>query len=565
MTIVDKFCGTVALYPNKAALKSEAEGSLTYCELDKYSNYIARRVLSEYSGGDGIVGICLDRSFMMIASMLGVLKAGKSYLPLDPNYPSERLQLMLSKSSVKFIICADDTAHLFGDSYAKLLIRNREYINEPPTISIDPHSLAYIQYTSGSTGSPNGVMVTHHSILNTLVWRINYYGLNQFDSNLQIPSFSFASSVEDIFCTLLSGGTLILIKSKDLLNTRLIRHLVEKHAVTHLLMVPSLFKEVLKELGGIESLRFVVVAGEKLQHKLVDEHYVALPQTVLYNEYGMTETSVACMVCRIGKGDESIFIGNTIDNMDSLIYDPDEDGIGELYISGHGLSIGYHNDAEATQYRFVFIDAVRYFKTGDFVKLSADGNLQFIGRRDNQMKINGQRVDFSEIDYVLQQDGLVSESITCCIDYRNKESIVSFIKTSSNNYDYFSDLLKKRLPKYYVPDYIKLKKEFTYLPNKKIDVKGMKDLFVNKLEEVAMTSDPMFEKICKVLRDVASKELQLENNTDIQKSGIDSIEYIQFLAGIEEVFDFEFGYDYMEKLGTVSIVSLYDYLKSLGK
>ena len=458
MTIADEFTRISILYPDHTAIKSEKEGTLSYRELNSYADYIAALLHDKTGGTNDIVGICINRSFLMIASILGVLKAGKAYLPLDPSYPQERLEYMLNNSKVHDVLCSTETIDVLENLHNKICADFYENSYERLAINIDEQSLAYIQYTSGSTGVPNGVLITHRSIMNTLKWRIGYYNLNQYDANIQIPSFSFASSVEDIFCTLLSGGTLVLLNAKDLLNPKLMKHLINKYSVTHLLMVPSLYREILRELGGVKTLRFVTVAGEALYRNLVYEHYRILPETILYNEYGMTETSVACIVNKVKLGLNEIPIGKTIDNMQSMILNQEDDGVGELHITGKGLAKGYHNNEKSTKERFVYIEDVRYFNTGDYVKESADGNLIFIGRRDNQIKINGQRVNLSEIDNILQQDVNVYDSITCCMNYSEKDIIVSFIQTDLDDNDYYYKLLQKALPKFYIPDHIKVQK-----------------------------------------------------------------------------------------------------------
>ncbi len=563
MTIIKEFENIVMQHPNKTALISETEGYLSYQQLNEYSDYIACELLKNETTMK-TVGVLLNRSFSLIAAMLGVMKAGMAYLPLDPSYPLERINLMLTISKTPKIICNDLTKNIL-DKYHDVLILKDKYDCSSRNINLcEATDIACILYTSGSTGIPNGVMMTHESILNTLTWAIKFYNLSIDDVDLQIPSCSFTSSVQDIFGTLLSGGTLVLLNENKMLNARYLKMISDKYQITHFDMVPSLYKEYLRVIKNESTLRFVLLAGEPLPLNLMKSHFERLPAVRLFNEYGMAETCSCCFVKEITSSDNIISIGKPISNIEYKIYDIDPDGVGELYVAGKGLALGYYNNSGYTDEKFVITDGIRYLKTGDFVRENEAGELIYVCRKDNQVKVNGKRVNMAEIDYILQNDENTFDSITTAIFYREKQLIVSFIKANKNASEYYFGMLKEKLPIHCVPDYIKFVDEFTYLPNKKIDIKRMKEMFSNELDISIMNSDNRYKIIVKTISEISKGLLnEPDIEKDLRQQGIDSISFIQLLAELEEQLDFEFGYDDIDNLKIVSVKTLYDYIISL--
>lgn len=562
MTIISCFHQIVKNNPNNIALLSENEGQFTYAELDQRSNVIANHLIDQKSETD-TVGILLGRSFDLVASMLGIMKAGFAYLPLDPSYPTERIATMLNSSNVKKIICTRNSMNAIEklDLFDLIILEDELFPNDKYIDLSEEEKNACILYTSGSTGVPNGVMMTHVSILNTLKWAINFYKLTPEDVDLQIPSSSFTSSVQDIFSTLLSGGKLIMLNEVKILNSRYLNMLSSKYCVTHFDMVPSLYKEYLRTIKDGSTLRFVILAGEVLSISLARKHFERLPCVRLFNEYGMAETCSCCFVKEVTLADKYISIGKPIANMGYFISDTDQDGVGELYVSGKGLAKGYHKNPKYTNEKFTFLSDVRYLKTGDLVKEEEDQTLTYFCRNDNQVKVNGKRVNLTEIDYVLQSNDNVQDSITTTVQYREIQLIISFIKSGFVDKSYFLNLLKEKVPAYCVPNYINIVEEFLYLPNKKINIKRMREMFIEELELEAMKSDERYKKIIDIISTVSSGLLnQPDIEKDLQQQGIDSISFIRLLAEFEEQFDFEFGYDDIENLQTVSIKNIYQYI-----
>ena len=479
MTIVEKFEIVAKYHAKKTALYSDIEGELTYQKLSENINFIANQIQSINVTNNPVIAVCIPRSFAMVSAMLGCLKAGVAYLPLDPSYPLNRILYMLENSHIDTILISEQTDKLFAAPYHKLKINTvDETIKSEMNLNSKKITLACIMYTSGSTGTPNGVMLSNRAVMNTIEWRIQYYRLNEADIALQIPSYSYASSIEDIFSTLLSGGSLVIVPQEKLLNMKYLKHLIDFYSITHFLMVPSLYKEFVKSLSNQNTLRFVTLAGEPFLSSLSQLHYKSLPYTALYNEYGMTETGVGCMAGEISPDADYITMGKMISNMSALVLEKDERDIGELYISGIGLADGYHYDVVSTSECFIFIENQRYFKTGDIVQQLKDGDYLFIGRNDNQIKRNGQRLNLNEIDKLLQTDNVVKNSKSVAVELYEKKRIICFVQTEKTDNSYFYRLIENNLPSSYKPDYIVTMCEFIYLPNNKININEMKNRFL---------------------------------------------------------------------------------------
>lgn len=454
--IVTLFKKIVAENDNKIAIVADGN-EYTYKNLDEYSNYVAAR-LSEVAQKGDRVGICIERSFTLIAAILGVLKAGMSYVPLDNSYPQARLKYMCNEAKVNSIICRKDSDWPFIENQI-VLDDTVSYRNEFSCIETEE---AYVIFTSGSTGKPKGVAIKHASIMNTLLWRIRYFSLNTKDKVLQIPSVSYSSSVEDIFSTLLSGGTLIMIHQRDLMNVKKVAQIIIQQEVTHLLLIPSLYNELIPHLQE-STLRFVVVAGESITPQVIEKHYKYLQGVSLYNEYGMTETSVAFSAGLINSTESRCNIGMPIDNMDYILADSEE-GVGELVVVGPGVASGYINDEFNS--RFINVKTTQGFHTGDLVKVDDDGNLIYCGRKDNQIKRNGKRFNLTEISQILREE-LNLESVAI-VNRKNK--IVCFISSTDNDMkDSAVNVLRDKIPMDFLPKKYEMVDNIHKLPNGKID------------------------------------------------------------------------------------------------
>lgn len=568
MGIINEFNKVVRNNRANVALESEVDGVLTYGELGNLSDCIANKL---WDVNGGIIAIYMEKSFNLIISIIGVLKSENAYLPLDISFPKERIEYMLEDANVSKILCSKRTADMFGNDNRLIIVD--EIVSSVVAVRDSKerlNDLAYIIYTSGSTGTPKGVEIEHSAILNTIKWRIDYYGLTTEDKVLQIPSISFDSSVEDIFSTLLSGGTLVLFPEDKRLDVRYLAKQIKERKVTHILTVPSFYSILAEVLDEDTKLRFIVIAGEAFTSELVKKHYARFNNVVLYNEYGPTENSVCSTVHRLNAEEDAIYIGKAINNVEYIIYGKDEWGVGELWLTGKGLARGYHNDEEQTQKSFVYKDGKRYYKTGDYVKLSANGLLQFWGRKDQQIKINGMRFDLNEIDTHMQQYRDIVDSKTVLNERR--DIITFFIASRVLEKEEIKKYLSEKIPKQFLPKKYYQISEFLRLPNGKVDIHSMLVCEQRNGGEVNKTKNRTEEKtIYPVICNIINKEFganltELDYELDLKESGVlSSISFIKLLVELETRFEFEFEFDMLNDTKKITIMSLGDFIHSITR
>jgi len=412
--------------PDETAVVYEGH-SLTYQQLNRRANQLAHHLISQKIKADTPIGIYLERSLEMVVAILAVIKSGGAYLPLDPTYPKERIDFMVEDAKCPLIISEDHLAGQLSDYNEKLVLlkQRREILNKNsvknPGINISSEQLIYVIYTSGSTGKPKGVMVTHSNLYYSTQARLEYYK-TPIERYLLLSSFSFDSSVAAIFWTLCQGGMLCLPSQKNYNNPEYLASLIAEKQISHLLAIPSLFGHLLENFdSNLTSLKTAIVAGETCSKDLLNEHKAKLPSTELFNEYGPTEATVWSTVfdCQNDLLTPMVPIGKTIPGMQVYILDNQlrllPVGVsGEIFLGGEGISRGYLNQPELTARKFILnpfdkLGKTRLYKTGDLGKWLADGNIEFFGRNDRQIKLRGFRIEIGEIESVLKNHPGVEE------------------------------------------------------------------------------------------------------------------------------------------------------------
>jgi amino acid adenylation domain-containing protein/non-ribosomal peptide synthase protein (TIGR01720 family) len=484
-TVVQLFQKT-AEQKNTAVALASASGSLTYGELNSQANRLAHYLLALHVGPETFVGICVERSPAMIVSILAVLKAGAAYVPLDPTYPPDRLQFILKDAAAPVLIAREDHIALFPSYSGKtvLLDRHAQIIDTQP--SADPSSpslpdhAAYAIYTSGSTGRPKGVVATHRGLLNfTLAGIEDHTPIRSF---LLLSSFAFDSSLCGIFWTLCQGGTLCLPPGDLTAAASRLPDLIRTHRISHLLCIPSLF-EVLLDSDPTDSLDTVIVAGEACSPSIVQKQRERLPTTHLSNEYGPTEgtcwsTTFDASQCTAGKNTP---IGKPIAN--TRVFLLDENGCrvpvgvaGELYISGVHLARGYWQRPDTTAELFVpdpFSETpgARLYRTGDLARFLPSGDLEFLGRKDGQVKIRGHRIELSEIDSVLSECPQIRQAVTSVHESVTGERSLRahVVLNEAGHMPNVEQFARAKLPDYMVPATFVSLPHLPALPNGKID------------------------------------------------------------------------------------------------
>ena len=415
--------------PHSIALISETR-ELTYGELNRRANQLAHHLRALGVGPEVRVGLCVERSVEMVTALLAVLKAGGVYVPLDPSYPSERLKYMLEDAHAQILLTQSslvDALSWQGAGVVCVDVGEHEFGQQPadnPTSGVVVDNLAYVMYTSGSTGRPKGVMISHRSIFNHLRWRQDYFPVGAADRGLHKASLSFDDSVWEIFEPLAVGAQLILARPGGEADTSYLAHLIAQRQITTACFVPSQLRVFVEEaeLERCGSLRRVTTGGESLSFELQERVFLR-SRAALHNGYGPTEGTISCTfwTCERSSSRRTVPIGRPIANtrvyvLDRYLQPVPMGAPGELCIAGAGLARGYFGHPGLTAERFTpdpFTETpgTRLYRTGDRVRYLSDGNLEFLGRSDDQVKLRGYRIELGEVEAVLGQHPAVLESV----------------------------------------------------------------------------------------------------------------------------------------------------------
>ncbi|MEQ8170430.1 MAG: amino acid adenylation domain-containing protein, partial [Candidatus Eremiobacterota bacterium] len=477
VTVQQLFEEKAKLHHDKPAVIYE-EQTLTYGELNRQANQLAWKLRENGLKQEEPAGILMDTSPEMIVAILGVLKAGGFYVPVDPDYPSERISYMLSDSSAKFLLTKKSfyNKFIFHEKIYELDEKNLLRGNkENPEKINTPHDPVYVIYTSGTTGKPKGVLIENRSLVNLSMYFINSRGITEHDNTSKYMAPAFDASVVEIFPSLLSGATIHIIPKSIRLSPSRLNEYYEEHNITGALL-PTQFGEQFMALTENQSLKWIVIAGEKLKSFIPQRYKV-------YNGYGPTEYTVETSAFIIDKYYENIPIGKPAFNTSVYITDSFENlqpiGVpGELCISGYGLSRGYLNQMELTEKKFVenpFKPGERMYKTGDLARWLPDGNLEFLGRIDRQVKIRGFRIELAEIEQAMKGFDTVKDAVVVDhMDENNRPYLCGYyISDEDLDTDKLKKDLMKSLPDYMIPRHILKIDKIPLTPHGKVDKKAL--------------------------------------------------------------------------------------------
>jgi amino acid adenylation domain-containing protein len=500
--------------PGAAAVMYEDE-QLTYAELNARANQLAHYLQAVGVGPEVPVGVLLERSPDTIVTLLGIFKAGGAYVPLDPEYPDERLRFMMGDAGVELIVTQAKLASRLADTVAKSIRVDADWpeneSEDNPPLSATPSSLAYVIYTSGSSGKPKGAMVTHGGVVNCLQWMQQRYELTEQDAFLMHTSLNFDPSVWEVFWPLLVGGRVVVAPAARMLDRDALRYMAEQK-VTCAYFVPSLLGVLVKEeLSEWRSLRYVISGGEKLPLPVMRE-FQKLSGAELHHSYGPTETAIAATEWTCEAGAERVLMGKAIGNTQLYVLDQQMEllplGVaGELYIGGAGVGRGYAGRAELTAERFApdrFSGeaGARLYRTGDLVRYDEDGNLEFLGRVDDQVKLRGYRIELGEIEAVLRRHERVSEAVV----ELNEERLVAYVVSDAQAGE-LRAYLKAQLPDYMVPSFFVALKELPLLPNGKINRRGLPAPYPSTTSDSLTTPRDVLElQLVQIWKEVLGRE-----------------------------------------------------------
>lgn len=491
------------LAPDSIAV-TDGTRRLTYRELDDHANRLSLTIRKHGAGPGNLVGICLERSLEVVVSILAILKAGAAYLPLDPVQPMERLEFMLADSGARLLLTAPGPGAGFQAANAQqILVDLSEPASAPaqPVSPLGPSSpdhLAYVIYTSGSTGRPKGVLVTHRNVVRLFTSTAAWFRFGPEDVFSLFHTFAFDFSVFEIWGALLHGGRLVVVPYPVSRSTEEFSELLAREKVTVLSQTPSAFRQLLRVWsalppGAPDSLRLIVFGGEALELQSLkpwfDRHGEHGP--VLVNMYGITETTVhvTYRVIRpidLAPGRRSV-IGVPIPDLSLHLLDENLQPVprgetGEIFVGGAGVARGYLNRPELTAARFLpdpFSPdpAARLYRSGDLARYAADGELEYLGRKDFQVKIRGFRVELGEIESELNRDASVRESVVVDHDGPDGEKcLVGYVAVEAGSTASVATLrsrLQQHLPEYMVPAALVLVDKLPLNGNGKVDRRAL--------------------------------------------------------------------------------------------
>ncbi|MFL5653191.1 MAG: amino acid adenylation domain-containing protein, partial [Ktedonobacteraceae bacterium] len=511
--------------PEAIALIFEDE-HLSYRELNGQANQLAHHLQELGVKPETLVGVCVERSPALLVSLLAILKAGGAYVPLDPTYPQERLAFLLADAQVPVLLTqqhvqtglpAHEATVICLDSDWQVL---EQQSKENPHSTVRVENAAYVIYTSGSTGKPKGVVVTHQGIGNLAQAQGRAFAVRTGSHVLQFASFSFDASISEVVMTLLAGATLYLASQQRLLPGPDLMHLLQEQAITVLTLPPSALA-VLPVEQARPALETLIVAGEACSTDLVARW---AQDRRFFNAYGPTEATVCASMGACRGEQQKLSIGRPIDNTQVYLLDqhlqPVPRGVpGEVYIGGVGLARGYLNRAEVTAECFVphpfsTVSGARLYKTGDLARYLPGGDIEFLGRADQQVKVRGYRIELGEIEKALGQHPTVK---ACAVVVREEvtgdKRLVAYVVARDEEASSGSELrqyLQERLPEYMLPSFLVMMEALPLLPNGKVDRRALPDpnsLAEERSEEDLAARSPIEELLAMIWEELLGRPM----------------------------------------------------------
>ncbi len=530
-----------------------AEERVSYRELNRRANHLAHRLRSSGVGPEALVGVCLRRSVEMVVAMLGVLKAGGAYVPLDPEYPLERLAWMLEDAGVKVVLTEEALAGLWSGNEALVLYVGSEAggaeAAENPAVEVGEENLAYVIYTSGSTGRPKGVMIQHHSAVTFLHWAREIFTQDELSGVLASTSICFDLSIFEIFTPLSVGGKVLLAE-----NALCLPALPASQEVTLVNTVPSAMSELVRMNSIPPCVCTVNLAGEPLSNALVQQVYQQSNVQKIFNLYGPSEDTTYSTYTLVKRGARGApTIGRPIAMSEVYILDSHQQPvpvgvIGEIYIGGEGLARGYLNRPELTAERFIphpfsTQAGARLYRTGDRGCYLSDGQIEFLGRADGQVKVRGYRIELGEVEAVLCQHPAVEAAVVVVReDVTGDRRLAAYVvmeAEASVTIDEVRQQLRERLPKHMIPSAFVRLDELPLTPNGKVDRAALPppEQAEARIEVVAPRT-PVEEILVNLYMEVLHLE-RVSVEDDFFELGGHSLLATQLVSRIREAFQLE--------------------------
>lgn len=569
-TIIELFEKSVKAYSNAPALILD-KSSMSYKELDEKSNSVAWFLHENGIKYGDRIGILVDKSFELLVSIIGVLKCGACYVPIDDNYNLDRKKYILNESNVK--LCLVDSLQDFESR--QFNIKDIDYTKTSNYIcdNIMPTTPVCILYTSGTTGNPKGVEIINRNVIK-LVRNIKYMDFPKDARILQVASTVFDLSIFEFWASLLNGKTLCLIKKENLLNFSYLKDYIDSNHINIMCITSVLFNQIVNNhINVFENIKQILTGGDKISIPHVKKLLETYPRIKLYNSYGPTECTSFCTMYKVE--DTSLTelpIGKPISNSSAYVLDNCNRllplyCIGELAIGGDGVSNGYINNISKNKEVFIenkFNDQFigkKIYKTGDLVQLLDDGNIEFIGRKDNQIKIRGYRIELDEIKSVaLKYDDVENCAVVVKEDSKNKSNkkiLLYFTAKRQINTKLLLQFLRKNLQSYMVPSGILQINEIPLNANYKLDISKLPEISNISNTTIVKPFTDVQIKLYNIIHELLNVDFSIEDN--LFSVGLDSLSAIELSNYIDEIFNVSLSTK--DILENNTILDLEEYLK----
>ncbi|WP_338475757.1 amino acid adenylation domain-containing protein [Pseudomonas khavaziana] len=495
------FEAQAARTPDAVALVYQDQ-QVSYRALNRQANQLAHYLILQGVQCDELVGVFMERSVQMIVALLGILKAGAAYTPLDPDYPGSRITYMLDDAGVKRVLTQHSLLEQLPGDYATLCLdsqaeRFKACPSTNPVTGVTPANLAYCIYTSGSTGRPKGVANPHTGVVNRLMWMQEECNFDTTDVFLQKTGFGFDVSVWEFFVPLMVGARLVIAEPNMHKDLDYMNQIIREKQITVLHFVPSMLQAFLAGPADAHVLKKVFCSGEALPLRLQSQFFAAYPGVLLHNLYGPTEAAieVSYWQCQLDPSKTSVPMGSPIANIQLYALDHDLNVVpiganGELYIGGIAVARGYNKASAMSAERFVpnpfCQQGTRLYRTGDQVRWGDDGQLEYIGRLDHQVKLRGFRIELTEIEARLRSQAQVDDAVVVVReDVPGIQQLVAYVASRSTPMSDLQAALRQQLPAYMIPNHFVTLEKLPLNPSGKVDRQALPAPILDRRDQEA--------------------------------------------------------------------------------
>src|SRR5579864_5169993 len=552
--------------PDVAAIR-EADRQLSYRQLQQRGEQLALH-LRDLGAGPGMrIGLCLERSLETVVGLLGILATGAAYVPLDPSYPPEWISFVLKDSSAAIVVTQRKLSKKLAAHHAQIVCLDElkweatAGLAANAACGVQPGDPAYVLYTSGSTGVPKGVEGTHRGCLNRLAWMERNYPFQPGEVCCQKTNLGFVDSVAEIFAPLLAGVSSVIIPQETLRDPEALLHTLAQAGVTRIVLVPSLLRMLLEHAPQLQErvpqLWLWACSGETLPTDLVERFRAGCPKATLLNLYGSAEVAADVTCHEVGEADlsaPSIPIGKPISNLQVYILDEQRNPVpigvrGQIYVGGDGLARGYWRRPELTAERFVANPfatepSARLYRTGDLGRFRANGEIEYLGRIDNQVKLRGMRIELGEIEAVLATHPAVGQAVVGLSGEDEMQHLVAYVTSANGTAPTAGELrrhMRAKLPEHMVPSAYRWLQHWPLLPSGKVDRKAVAAMVAEPLAEAESVLAPATEverKLVAIWQELLKRE-SIGTDQNFFELGGHSLLGLQVMARIRSIFEVE--------------------------